>query len=141
ITYCANHVQARSRKWVADCEHVAALTGYYDPGVASNWLGHQLQFRSCKGFYCWSNKAQENSRKVLGNGFPNGKSHVVYPATSRAANSRERNGFDGTFRICHMTTHRSSYLENISNFYVKGTRDALLLLKLAAREVPRLTRK
>ncbi len=141
ITYCANHVQTKSRKWVADCEHVAALTGYYDPGLTSHWLGHQLQERSCKGFYCWSNKALENSKKVLGNGFPVDKSHVVYPATSWAANSRQRNSFDGTLRICHMTTHRSSYLENISNFYVKGTRDVLLLLKLVSREFPKLTRR
>jgi len=141
MTYCANHVQTRSRKWVADCEHIAALTGYYNPGVESHWLGNQLQGRSCKGFYCWSNKALENSKKVLGSGFPTGKSHIVYPATSSAANSRERNGFDGTIRVCHMTTHRSSYLENISNFYVKGTRDVLLLLKLVSREFPRLTRK
>lgn len=141
LTYCANHVQTRSRSWVADCEHIAALTGYYDPGAVSHWLGRRLQEPSCKGFYCWSNKALENSKKVLGDGFPIGKSHIVYPATSQAANSRQRNGFDGTFRICHMTTHRSSYLENISNFYVKGTRDVLLLLKLVSRDFPRLTRK
>jgi hypothetical protein len=141
ITYCANHVQTRSTRWVADCEHVAALTGYYDPGIVSQWLGHRLQQHSCRGFYCWSNKALENSKKALGNDFPIGKAHVVYPATSGAANSRQRNGFDGTVRICHMTTHRSSYLENISNFYVKGTRDVLLLLKLMSRDFPKLTKK
>jgi glycosyltransferase involved in cell wall biosynthesis len=40
-----------------------------------------------------------------------------------------------------MTTHRSSYLENISNFYVKGTRDVLLLLKLVSQDFPKLMRK
>src|SRR2546425_3838240 len=141
ITYCANHVQTRSKKWVADCEHVAALTGYYDPGVASPWLGSRLQERSCKGLFCWSNRALENSQKVLGNGFPTDKSHVVYPATSWAVKTRQPRESDGFVRICHMTTHRSSHLENLSNFYVKGTRDVLLLLKLLSRASPKLARK
>jgi Glycosyl transferases group 1 len=141
ITYCANHVQTRSKKWVADCEHVAALTGYYDPGVASHWLVGRLQERSCKGLFCWSNKALENSQKVLGKGFPADKSHVVYPATSRAVNSRQPHDSDCFVRICHMTTHRNSYLENLSNFYVKGTRDVLLILKLLSRASPKLARK
>lgn len=40
-----------------------------------------------------------------------------------------------------MTTHRSSHLENLSNFYVKGTRDVLLILKRLSRDSPRLARK
>src|SRR5437879_8362090 len=40
-----------------------------------------------------------------------------------------------------MATHRSSHLENLSNFYVKGTRDVLLLLKLLSRASPKLARK
>ncbi|TMI23956.1 glycosyltransferase family 4 protein [Candidatus Bathyarchaeota archaeon] len=141
LTYCSNHVQTKSKKWVADCEHLAALTGYYKPGVAAHWLGRRLQDRSCGGFYCWSNKAVENSKRILRNDFPTNKSHVVYPATSGAANSRNSRDFDGNVRICHMTTHRSSYLENISNFYVKGTRDFLLVLKLLSQVSPRLMRK
>jgi len=141
IIYCANHVQTRSRKWVADCEHIAALTGYYDPGVASHWLASRLQERSCKGLFCWSKKALENSQKVLENDFPADKSHVVYPATFGAVNNTKPRDFDGFVRICHMTTHRSSHLENLSNFYVKGTRDVLLLLKLLSRVSPKLARK
>ena len=87
ITYCSNHVQTKSKKWVADCEHLAALTGYYKPGVASHWLGRRLLDRSCRGFYCWSKKAVENSKRILRNDFPADKSHTVYPATSGAANS------------------------------------------------------
>jgi glycosyltransferase involved in cell wall biosynthesis len=83
----------------------------------------------------------ENSKKILKNDFPTGKSSVVYPATSGAINSRDSRDFDGRVRVCHMTTHRSSYLENISNFYVKGTRDFLLLLKLISQVSPRLMRK
>jgi len=141
ITYCSNHVQTKSKKWVADCEHLAALTGYYKPGVASHWLGRRLLDRSCRGFYCWSKKAVENSKRILRNDFPADKSHTVYPATSGAANYRNSRDFDGNVRICHMTTHRSSYLENISNFYVKGTRDFLLVLKLLSQVSPKLTKK
>jgi len=83
----------------------------------------------------------ENSKRILRNDFPADKSHTVYPATSGAANSRNSRDFDGNVRICHMTTHRSSYLENISNFYVKGTRDFLLVLKLLSQVSPKLTKK
>ena len=141
IVYCANHVQTRSKKWIADCEHVAALTGYYDPGSTARWLGNRLQEHSCKGLFCWSNKALENSQRVLGKSFPAGKTHVVYPATFWVDNPRQIPNSDGFFRICHMTTHRSSRLENLSNFYVKGTRDVLLMLKRLSRDSPSLARK
>jgi glycosyltransferase involved in cell wall biosynthesis len=141
IIYCANHVQTRSKRWVADCEHVAALTGYYNPGIESHWLSSRLREPSCRGLFCWSNKALENSQKVLGKGFPTNKSHVVYPSTSWAANLGQPRGPDDFVRILHMTTHRSSYLENLVNFYVKGTRDVLLLLKLLSRASPKLARR
>jgi glycosyl transferase family 1 len=138
ITYCANHIQTMAKTWVVDCEHIAALTGYYDPGLTSHWLGRRLQENSCRGLFFWSAKALENSRRVLGRDLPVDKCHVVCPATSSAVNSRHSRDINDTVRICHMTTHRSSHLENISNFYVKGTRDLLLLLKLVSRVLPRL---
>jgi hypothetical protein len=140
ITYCANHIQTMSKSWVADCEHIAALTGYYDPGLASHWLGRRLQAESCKGLFFWSAKALENSKRVLGNDLPLDKCHVVYPAALSAVNSSHSEN-NNIIRICHMTTHRSSQLENVSNFYVKGTRDFLLLLKQVARALPQLLRK
>ena len=141
LTYCANHVQTKSERWVADFEHIAALTGYYDPGIASHWLGGRLEENSCKALFCWSNRALENSMRVLGRDLPIDKCHVVYPATSSATNSRWSRDFDGTVRICHITTHRSSQLENVSNFYVKGTRDIMLLLKLMSQVAPKLVKK
>jgi glycosyltransferase involved in cell wall biosynthesis len=140
LTYCANHVQTRSDRWVVDFEHIGALTGYYDPGLASRWLGRRLREASCRKILCWSNKALENAKRVLGKEFPSDKCHVIYPATS-PPDSIEPRAFDGTIRICHVTTHRDSQLENISNFYVKGTRDVLLLLKMMSRVSPKLVKK
>ena len=140
LTYCANHVQTKSDRWVADFEHIGALTGYYDPGLASRWLGRRLQEGSCRRIFCWSNTALENAKRVLGRELPSDKCHIIYPATS-SPDSKEYRPFDGTIRICHITTHRDSRLENISNFYVKGTRDVLLLLKMMSRVSPKLVKK
>jgi hypothetical protein len=82
----------------------------------------------------------ENAKRVLGQELPSDKCHVIYPATS-PPDSREHRPFDGTVRICHITTHRDSRLENISNFHVKGTRDFLLLLKKMSQVSPKLAKK
>lgn len=137
LTYCANHLRTKSKRWIADFEFIGALTEYYDPGIATHWLGKHLQGSACKALLCWSKKALDNSKLILGAQLPVEKCHILYPATGFIGTERTRE-FDGILRICHITTHRNAQRENLSNFYVKGTRDIFLLLKLISRESPRL---
>ncbi len=126
---------------MVDCEHLPSLTGYFDPASVVKRVAKRLNEPSCKGVFCWSRKSLENCVLTLGNNFPKIKSHVVYPATMPSIGHRNGSQFDGKVRMCHVSTIRNSYFENMSNFLVKGTRDLFLILKLMARSSPHLIDK